>query len=477
MKIFIIGAGFTGVQLAKRLSSEKNEVILIDNNEDTVRHAQNQIDCNVVCTDGNNLENLEELGIAKSDALVCVTENDEINMITCSMVDAVYPQILKIARVRNDAYHVNKDSARKKHAETFAGNHRPLYGIDYMIQPDREAADAVVKAVEHGGITDVLTFKDCPYELTRIKIEEGSRADGILVKDFRSLTEKKFVIVYIEDKEKGIIPSGETKITTDSFIGILSDREDAEEIMELCGAKMEKLHQITMVGAGKIGTIIADRLLEKQKKRGLSRLLKKNRRDWQFIIVDTDKKLCRAAEEKFPEAAVYQGDASDESFIKEEKLDESDLLICATHNHELNMVISSYYESIGVTKTIALVPNSNLSEIARKLGIDVPIPLRDVVVDSILSHLRGKSVKEIHTVSSGDFEIIECELPSSSRFNGKCLKEIAVPGEYLLLMIKKPGSLDYELPDGNTMLTSGSHLVLIIKTGSTKILEQFSGTL
>ena len=147
MKIVIVGAGFTGIQLAKLLINEKNQVAVVDNDENTIRHASNQLDCTVMCADGNNLETLEELGIARADALVCVTSSDEVNMITCSLVDAVYPDILKIARVRNYAYYVNTAKAEKKHSNTFAGKHRPLYGINYMIHPDVEAADAIVQAV------------------------------------------------------------------------------------------------------------------------------------------------------------------------------------------------------------------------------------------------------------------------------------------------------------------------------------------
>ena len=115
MRIVIVGAGFTGIQLAKLLINEKNQVAVVDNDENTIRHASNQLDCTVMCADGNNLETLEELGIAKADALVCVTSSDEVNMITCSLVDAVYPNILKIARVRNYAYYVNTAKAEKKH--------------------------------------------------------------------------------------------------------------------------------------------------------------------------------------------------------------------------------------------------------------------------------------------------------------------------------------------------------------------------
>jgi len=128
--------------------------------------------------DGNDLETLEEAGIAKADALVCVTENDEVNMITCSLVDAVYPDIVKIARVRNYAYYVNTAAAKKSHADSFGGKHRPLYGIDYMIHPDVEAGEAVVQAVENGAVSDVQVFGNNAYELTRMTVAKGSKLAG-----------------------------------------------------------------------------------------------------------------------------------------------------------------------------------------------------------------------------------------------------------------------------------------------------------
>ena len=111
MKIFIIGAGFTGMQLARALLLERNNVVLIDNDPERVRSASDQLDCTVLEMDGNNLESLEEAGIASADALVTLTEDDEINMITCSLVDAVYPRVKTIARVRNYAYYKAAEAA------------------------------------------------------------------------------------------------------------------------------------------------------------------------------------------------------------------------------------------------------------------------------------------------------------------------------------------------------------------------------
>ena len=94
-------------------------------------------------------------------------------------------------------------------------------------------------------------------------------------------------------------------------------------------------------------------------------------------------------------------------------------------------VLAAYLESLGVKQTVSLVASSAFAQISEKVGIDVSVPLRDTVVDSIMSHLRGKSVKEIHTVTNGQFEIVECEVTLNSKANGKYLKEIADPGNSL----------------------------------------------
>ena len=54
MKIFIIGAGFTGMQLARALVLERNNVILIDNDPERVRDASDQLDCTVIARGGRH---------------------------------------------------------------------------------------------------------------------------------------------------------------------------------------------------------------------------------------------------------------------------------------------------------------------------------------------------------------------------------------------------------------------------------------
>ena len=150
--------------------------------------------------------------------------------------------------------------------------------------------------------------------------------------------------------------------------------------------------------------------------------------------------------------------------------------VCAdTINSVGGIILPRLFEALGVKNTVALITNSAYSSIAEKMGVNVAVPIRDTVVDSIMSHLRGENVREVHTVSTGGFEIIECDVPSKSHVLGKTLKEIAKPGKFLMLLIQKPGSDGYALVNGNTTLNVGDHVVLIQESGSKEILELISG--
>lgn len=474
MKIVIVGAGFTGTQLAKRLINGKNDVVLIDNNGDVVRHASNRLDCDVIEADGNNLQTLEDAGIESADALVCVTSSDEVNMITCSLVDSVYPKILKIARVRNYAYYVNTNSAAKKHAVALSGEHRPLYGIDFMVHPDVEAASAIVSAVEHGAITDSMQFDNSEFELVRIGIEKDSQFDGAALQNIRKLTEKKFLVSYVESNGETSLPSGSTILKAGDFIGILLKRPDLPEFLELCGSKVKDVKKIALVGVDRIGMIVADKLISQNKSKIRNFFGFKKKINQDFVIIDSNEANAKAAAERFTDIKVFHADVTEEGFIEEEGIDKFDLVICATPNYELNIVMAAYIESLGVKNSIALVASAAFGEIARKIEIEVAVPIRDAVIDSIMSHLRGEAVTGIHSVN-GSLEIAEITIPEDSEVAGKELKDIAENGKFLIMQVKKKDAESYAIPSGNTILNAEDKIIVITSSENNEhVMKKFS---
>ncbi len=138
------------------------------------------------------------------------------------------------------------------------------------------------------------------------------------------------------------------------------------------------------------------------------------------------------------------------------------------------MVTAAYFRSMGISRTVSLVGSSGFAAIARKIGSDVAVPIKDTVVDSILSHLRGKSVTGIHTFAEGDLEIIEYCIPQTAPVCGKALKDISMPGIFLVLILTKGDA--YGIPAGDTILEAGDNIVFLVHSAEDqKVMNMLRG--
>ena len=215
MTIFVIGAGFTGMQLAKMLVLERNKVVLIDNDAEKVRHASDALDCTVIEADGNSIDVLEQAGIASANAFVALTGDDEVNMIACQIVDSAYPDILKIARVRNYAYYSAVDSASRRKRTSSKDTVRAMYGMDAMINPDVEAASAIHRAVEYGAVGNIIDLKN-DFMLTTLSVGSDSVLVGRCMRELPGIDGWDFLVAFAEPETGALIPRGDTVINANN---------------------------------------------------------------------------------------------------------------------------------------------------------------------------------------------------------------------------------------------------------------------
>ncbi len=473
MKVVIVGASYTGIQLAKSLADEKSDVVLIDNSPGKVRLARNKIDCTVIQADGNDLQVLErDAAIDSADALVMLTEDDETNMVTCSLVDIGHPKLLKIARVRNEAYYAACQPA--KDGEDGEKAH-PL-GISTMLNPDVEAADAVQRAVAHGVIGNIADLGGGFY-ITEFRVTPESALVGKKMKELGATTDWHSLVAYVSNADGSVLPNGETQLKADDKIGIVSSAADAGELSRLkSGEDTSVPRRIVIFGAGRIGTLIVERLLTARPAANmLLSLMRKFSIDSEIYLVDADERRCREAKERFKGIRVLCGDISDKDFIRDEGLDACDLMIAVSSSYDRNLVAAAYLKSLGVAKTIALTESSEFDDVARKLGIDVAVPMRSTTVDAMISHLRGSGTSSVHTVCDGQFEIVSCDVSGQSVLAGKRLQDVPMQGECLLLLVRHEGASPFEIPHGEYEIRSGDKVVFIARAGNKKLPMMLSG--
>ena len=460
MTVFIIGAGFTGMQLARMLVLERNKVVLIDNDAEKVRHASDILDCTVLEADGNSLDVLEQSGIASADAFVALTGDDEFNMIACQLVDSAYPGILKVARVRNYAYYSAVDSASRRRRTSETDAVRAIYGMDAMVNPDVEAAAAVHRAVEYGAVGNVIDLKN-GFILTTIGVGDDSVLAGRRMRELPGLDGWNYLVAFAEQESGGLIPKGDTVVNPGDTLGVVSRTSDLARIAQFAQTTRETFRRIVVFGADRVGSML------------MPLLAGKGRRE--VVAVDRDAARCHEIAERTPDVRVLCGDITDEALMNEENLYSCDLIVAASGNYELNLVTAAYMKSKGASKAVALTASTAYGAVARKLGIDVAVPMRGTVVDSIMSHLRGRNISAIHSVCDRRFEIVEGDVSDRSKFAGKKLRELGdLTDEFLLLLAKGSDGVT-AIPNGETTLDPGSHVVLIVRSGDTRLLAKICG--
>jgi trk system potassium uptake protein TrkA len=266
---------------------------------------------------------------------------------------------------------------------------------------------------------------------------------------------------------------------------------DMDSVFRFAGRTEAAIKRIGIVGGGRVGALIADGLLghnteeeiDAPKKLHISRLFKAliPKPVRRVTIIEQDSQVCKELAARFPEALVLNEDISDESFVAEERIGDLDLIITATSNQELNMIAAIYLKSRGVRRAIALVSGTGYETIARQLGVDVVVPIKSVVTDSILSHLMGSGVKGVHRLGDGSVGIIEVEIGAGSPAAEKSITEFHLSQGGLVLLVNRKMngvnglSAGAFIPHGDYVFKVGDHIVLIAKNGSEAEIEKFFG--
>ena len=80
MKIIIAGAGNVGTHLAKLLSREKQDIILMDDDEEKLSALSNNFDLMTVTASPSSISGLKEVGVKEADLFVAVTPDESRNM-------------------------------------------------------------------------------------------------------------------------------------------------------------------------------------------------------------------------------------------------------------------------------------------------------------------------------------------------------------------------------------------------------------
>ena len=136
MKIIIAGAGAVGTHLAKLLSDEKQDIILMDENEEKLSKLDSNFDLMTVNASPTSISGLKNAGVAGADLFIGVMPEESRNMTACMLATNMGAK-KTVARIDNYEYLL------PKHKEFFS-----QLGVHSLIYPEMLAAKDIVDAIK-----------------------------------------------------------------------------------------------------------------------------------------------------------------------------------------------------------------------------------------------------------------------------------------------------------------------------------------
>ncbi len=440
MKITIIGVGKVGLEIARRLVEEGHDLTIIDNDENKINRIQEEMDVLAFCGNGSSALTLKNCGVAESELVVAVTNSDEINMIACLLAKKLgVPRT--IARVRDP-----------DHARDFEISKEEL-GIDLVINPEFAAALEISRLLSVSLPVYTEPFADGKVQMAEINVEEGHR-EFVNRRLMELHMPKSCLIVGISRQGKMIVPGGHDKILAGDTLYILAHRDSVNKICAKVKKKRQRMHSVMILGGGKIGFYLAERL---------------SARGMVVKIIEQNEQKCRELAERLPFVLILNGDGTDVDLLKREGVGETDGFVAVTGMDEENLLIALLAKQMGAKRVIAKVSRPSYAPLVERLGVDAAISPRLITISEILRFIRGGRLLSLSLLLNGQAEVVELIIPAESRVVGRSLERLGLPKGVIIGAILRDHKII--VPQGKDVIHGHDRLVVFAVGQTVRTIE------
>ena len=441
MRVIIVGAGEVGFQLAKFLSAENVEVVVVDKSKDKLKRITEELDIAMVEGEGGSPSILKDAGADEADILLAVTDIDEANMIACLVAKVMFQIPRNVARIRNLEYFSNDILLQS-------------LGINPAISPEVEAAKAVIRLIEVPFAADVEDFENGKVKVIGFRVPSNSKLIGKAFKDL-NLTTPKVLVGAIQRKEEVLIPAGNDTLRKNDIIFLPVKRENVDAVCNSVGGVSIPVKRIMIVGGGRIGFYVA-KTLEEQ--------------NLSVKIIEKDVERCKFLLKSLKKSVILHGDGSDQKLLEEENINDMDVFAAISNNEEVNIMASMLAKSLGAKKVIAIVNRTDYLPLANNLGIEAVLSPRLITAGTILKYVRSGNIVSLTTIAEGKAEIMEAEAKEGSVLIGKTLREVELPKKTLIGAIIRDNNVI--IPSGEDKIVNNDKLIIFTLQESIKQVQK-----
>lgn len=216
--------------------------------------------------------------------------------------------------------------------------------------------------------------------------------------------------------------------------------------------------RVLIVGGGKVGTYLAERLLREKHD---VRLIELREEEKDRILLD------------IPAEILYFGSGTDPDVLETAGIRKANVVAAVTGSDETNLVVTTLarYEFL-IPRIIARVNHpKNAWLFTKEMGVDVAINQADLLAALIAEEMSMGDMMTMQVLRRGKFRLVEDKVAPNSLADGKHLSELNLPEQCNVVTIIRDGNLLALKTD--PVLQTADEILAIVQEDQKKTLAKF----
>ena len=437
MNIIIAGDGKVGSTLARQLSAEGHDVMLIDSDANVLNSSIERFDLMGIHGNCASKKVLLQAGVKDAELLIAATGADELNLLCCTTAHGINPNLHTIARIRNPEY--TEQIHEMRH----------IFALSMSVNPERQAAAEIERLLKYPGFLRRDSFAKGRAQIVELRIDSRSKLKDVSLIEMNSILKCKVLVCAVLRDGQAIAPNGTFVLREGDRIFVTAPTNNLATLLKNLGIVTRRVRNVLLCGGGMISFYLA-RLLEKD---GIS-----------VRIIEHDLARCNELAALLPDSDIIHGDGTDQDLLTSEGLANCDALVSLTGVDELNMIISLYGISNSLPLVITKLSHLDNRNIIDSLSLGSVVCPKELCCNSIVRYVRAMQQQEgaalsIHPIADGQAEAVEFLVDKNTRHCGVPLKQLKLKPNILVAIITRGART--EIPNGDSAFREGDAVVVV----------------
>ncbi|MGA8572207.1 MAG: Trk system potassium transporter TrkA [Desulfobaccales bacterium] len=443
MKIIIVGAGEVGFHLAKWLSREDKDIVVIDQAPEALQRVQEQLDVQTIRGAGSHPQVLLEAGVQKADVLLAVTDRDEVNLVCCLFADLLSGGLPKVALVRQEEYAPHREALIRR------------LNITNIINPDRELIKAILRILSAPEMEEVNDFVGGSIKMIGGVLPAASPLCG-RIQDLPLVIERKHLIIAaLVRQDRLIIPKGKDTLQAGDLVYFVCRDKDLDFALKLFNQRPAPLKSLMIMGGGRIGGELAREL---------------EIRRYRVKLIESNPERCKQLSGLLRRTLVLQGSATDQELLMQENIGGMDMVLALTGDDETNILSCLLAHSLGARKILARIDKLDYMDLSKMIELDFLVSPRLSAINSIFPYIRRGKVVSSVAIKGQEAEVMEAVAQEGTALVGTPLKSLKFPREALLLCIMR--GEEVVIPSGDDVIQPDDRVIILARKASIPQVEK-----